>query len=84
MTCGDRNLHPEMEAAAGLLDFFTSIRTSLNILVMGDSVGIQLSETLEQAMGADPCARKVIKYTLGLHEGLHVYAPIQGGGVVAG
>ena len=46
------NLHPEMEAAAGILDFSTSIRTTLKILLMGDSVGIQLSQTLEEAMGA--------------------------------
>ena len=50
--CRDRNLHPEMEAAAGILDFSTSIRTTLKILLMGDSVGIQLSQTLEEAMGA--------------------------------
>ena len=91
MICGDRNLHPEMEAAAGILDFSTSIRTTLKILLMGDSVGIQLSQTLEEAMGADPCARKVIRYSwwgkagsASPNEGLHVSAPIQGGGVMAG
>jgi hypothetical protein len=88
MSCGGRPLHPEMEAATGVLDFFTSIRTNLKILLMGDSVGIQLSQTLEDAMGADPCARKVLRYSWGKgsarQEGLHVSAPIQGGGAIAG
>jgi hypothetical protein len=88
LTCRGRFLHPEMEAATGVLDFSTSIRTNLKILLMGDSVGIQFSQTLEMAMGADPCARKVLRYTSGKegfgHEGLHVSAPIQGGGTIAG
>jgi hypothetical protein len=66
----------------------TSIRTNLKILLMGDSVGIQLSQTLEDAMGADPCARRVLRYSWGNegsgHEGLHVSAPIQGSGAIAG
>jgi hypothetical protein len=78
-----------MEAATGVLDFSTSIRTNLKILLMGDSVGIQFSQTLEMAMGADPCARKVLGYSWGRkegagHEGLHVSTPIEGGGTIAG
>jgi hypothetical protein len=88
LNCMGRSLHPEMEAATGVLDFSTSIRTNLKILLMGDSVGIQFSQTLEMAMGADPCARKVLRYTSGKeglgHEGLHVSSPIQGGGTIAG
>jgi hypothetical protein len=88
MICMGRPLHPEMEAATGVLDFSTSIRTNLKILLMGDLVGIQFSQTLEMAMGADPCARKVLRYSWGKeglgHEGLQASSPIQGSGTIAG
>jgi hypothetical protein len=56
----------------------------LKILVMGDSVGIQISQTLEEMLGGKPENRKVYRYTRPEIEGLHVSAPIHGGGAIAG
>jgi hypothetical protein len=81
---GRVGLPAEMENATGFLDFTTSVTTDLNILFMGDSVSIQYSQGFEEAAGALHAHRGVIRYSWGLHEGLHVSAPVRGGGVVAG
>jgi hypothetical protein len=72
-----------------VLDFTTKIETDLNVLFMGDSVGIQFSQSFEKAVGGYD--RKVLRETasyelegLEVHmEGLHV-APTMGGGWVVG
>jgi hypothetical protein len=79
-----RQMHPSMKNTPGVLDFTTFLSTDLKILVMGDSVGMQVSQTLEEVLGANPKHRKVYRYSGGDREGLHVSAPIHGGGVVAG
>jgi hypothetical protein len=77
-----------MNNTPGVLDFTTFLSTSLKILVMGDSVAMQISQSLEEMLGADdnPAEnhRKVYRYTTGVREGVHISAPIRGGGVVAG
>jgi hypothetical protein len=67
-----------------LMHYLTTISTDLKILVMGDSVGIQLSQGLEEATGASSDDRSVLRYSWARHEGIHVSAPVHGGGVVAG
>jgi hypothetical protein len=81
-----RHVHPSMNSARGVLDFTTLLSTDLKILVMGDSVAMQISQTLEEMLGGTNPEnhRKVYRYTLGEREGLHVSAPIRGGGVIAG
>jgi hypothetical protein len=106
------------------LNFSTTIETDLKILLMGDSIGIEFSQTLEEAATTTTMSmmtggggggggerrldkdenddddddnnnsqqqqqqqhapRQVLKYSWSTHEGLHVTAPVNGGGVVAG
>jgi hypothetical protein len=66
------------------LDFQTLISTPLKVLLMGDSVGIQFSQFLQDTAGASHNNRKVLRYTWGNHEGLHIASPIRGGGAIAG
>jgi hypothetical protein len=73
----------------GVFDFVPLIETDLNILFMGDSVGIQFSQAFEGAVGG--YNRSVIRETsfyelegYDVHlEGLHS-APTTGGGWIAG
>jgi hypothetical protein len=81
---GRVGLPAEMKNATGVLDFTTSVTTDLKILFMGDSVSIQYSQGFEEAAGALHEHRAVLRYSWGTHEGLHVSAPVRGGGVVAG
>ena len=65
-------------------EFHTIFKTSLNILVMGDSVAVQFGSWLQTAGGA---TNKTVLATLnwrkwGLADGLAV-APVEGGGSVA-
>lgn len=68
----------------GVLDFDTQLTTSLKIIVLGDSVGIQFSQALQEAAGAQMQNRHVIKYSWRNHEGVHLAQPVRGGGAVAG
>ena len=79
-----RVMAPEMKEAKGVLDFTTFLSTDLKILVMGDSVGMQLSQSLEELMGGSESSRTVYRYSWGDTEGLHISAPTKGGGVLAG
>lgn len=69
---------------SGAFDFQVEISTSQRILYMGDSVGIQFSQSLQDATGAKPQDRKVLRFSWGNHEGIHIASPIRGGGAVAG
>lgn len=68
----------------GNTDFQVKISTSLKIIIIGDSVGIQFSQALQEATGAHPTDRHVIKYSWRKHEGVHLASPVLGGGAVAG
>lgn len=68
----------------GVLDFDAQITTSLKIIVLGDSVGIQFSQALQEAAGAQVQNRHVVKYSWRNHEGVHLAQPVRGGGAVAG
>lgn len=70
--------------APGVLDFQTQITSSLKIMVVGDSVGIQLSQALQESMGAEIQDRHVVKYAWRKHEGVHLAMPVRGGGAAAG
>jgi hypothetical protein len=65
-----------------ILNVSTYFQTNLKILVLGDSVGIQFTQVLQEAAGANEVI--MLKYAWGLHEKVSIAAPIQGGGVVAG
>lgn len=82
----------------GVFDFTVQISTSYKILYMGDSVGIQFSQSLQEVSSASTTMttntagsttsdsnRKVLRYSWGnLHEGIHIANPIRGGGAIAG
>jgi hypothetical protein len=51
---------------------------------MGDSVGIQISQTMEEMLGGKPENRKVYRHCCDDKESLHISAPTHGGGVIAG
>jgi hypothetical protein len=70
--------------SAGVLDFTTTIATDLKIIVIGDSVGLQYSQGMEEVCEATAENRQVLRYSWGEHEGIHVSAPVSGGGVIAG
>jgi RES domain-containing protein len=67
-----------------LLKLTTSIQTNLKLIVLGDSVGTQFFQLLEEAMGATWDDVTLYKFAWGAHESVSIAAPIQGGGVVAG
>jgi len=81
---GPRKAVSSAFTAPGVLDFQTQITSSLKILVLGDSVGMQLSQALQESMGADIQDRHVVKYAWRKHEGVHLAMPVRGGGAAAG
>jgi hypothetical protein len=68
----------------GNVDFHAQISTSLKILIIGDSVGIQFSQALQEATGAHPDHRHVVYHSWRKHEGVHIASPVRGGGAAAG
>ena len=68
--------------APGVMDFHTSVETNLNILYVGDSVGTQFAQILQEA--THPIKRQTIRYSYCcIHETSHM-AVTPGGGTVAG
>lgn len=65
----------------GVTDFRTRVKTNLNILYMGDSVGTQFVQSFQDAAGAKHT--QTIRYAWGLHKLSHI-ARVEGGGKVAG
>jgi hypothetical protein len=59
------------------------IQTNLNIVFVGDSVGIQLSQALQEATSVPHSRRKVLHYSWREHEGVH-FGTTSDGGSVAG
>ena len=68
----------------GVLDFHVQITTSLKILIVGDSVGIQFAQALQEATGALSENRHVVYHSWRQHEGVTVASPVRGGGAAAG
>mmetsp|Transcript_17068 Transcript_17068/g.20842 ORF Transcript_17068/g.20842 Transcript_17068/m.20842 type:complete len:548 (+) Transcript_17068:64-1707(+) len=69
---------------SGVADFNIQLTTSLKILLMGDSVGVQYTQALQQAAEVLPHNRIVQKYSWGEHEGISLALPVKGGGAIAG
>jgi hypothetical protein len=82
-----------------LLDFTVRVSTNLKILFLGDSVSVMTAQmfqeqcavsgmttttTTNDGLPPPPQDRTVLRYSWGTTEGLHVAAPVAGGGVVAG
>ena len=68
-----------------IFDFQAQISTSQKILFIGDSVGIQFSQSLQEAAGVlNSLGRKILRYSWGDHEGIHLAHSVRGGGVIAG
>jgi hypothetical protein len=65
----------------GVTDFRTRVQTNLNILYIGDSVGMQFAQSFQDAAGAKSV--QTIRYAWGPHKLSHI-ARVEGGGVVAG
>mmetsp|Transcript_3185 Transcript_3185/g.4904 ORF Transcript_3185/g.4904 Transcript_3185/m.4904 type:complete len:542 (-) Transcript_3185:80-1705(-) len=83
LSCHDESgFLPEPFQAPGLLDFSTLIDTNLNILYVGDSVGVQFTQILQEA--THPIKRETIRYAWKApHENSHI-ALTPSGGTVAG
>ena len=83
LSCHDESgLLPEPFQAPGLLDFSTLIDTNLNILYVGDSVGVQFAQILQEA--THPIKRETIRYAWKApFESSHI-ALTPSGGTVAG
>ena len=73
---------PLLEGLQPLLNFTTTIRTHLNLLVMGDSVGIQFGQLLEEALGAKESSRTLIHEAWVGHDGVTI-SSTAGGGALA-
>jgi hypothetical protein len=68
---------------AGVLGVTTTLETNLKILSLGDSVGMQFHQLLEEAAGALWQNRQRYQFAWGGHESTSVAAPVDGGGVLA-
>lgn len=78
-----RGLPPELQSR-GILDFVTTVSTSLKIMFMGDSVAIEFAQGFEECAGALLNHRSVLRGAWGKgHETMAISAPVRGGGVVA-
>jgi hypothetical protein len=73
---------PLAQPLADILKFTTTVETNMNILMLGDSVGMQFHQLLEEAAGATWDHRNLFKFAWGAHESVSIAAPIQGGGVL--
>jgi len=67
-----------------ILDFTTTISTDLKILIIGDSVGVQLAQAFDEMVGGKELeSRTVVWEAWRGHDGGTVVAPTRGGGVSA-
>jgi hypothetical protein len=73
-------LPPEL-LGPDIFDFLPEIATDLKLVVMGDSIGMQISQTLEEMVGTTGENRIIVQ--AGLHNALVISVPIRGGGVLA-
>jgi hypothetical protein len=64
----------------GVVDFLTEVSTDLRIAVVGDSVGMQVAQAFEEALGSDVRHRTVYEQTH--RENLVVSYPVRGGGAI--
>ena len=95
LTCDvspDRIAFPPILYKPSLFDFTTSISTNLNLLFMGDSVGVQFAQGMDEALGVNATMelkeqkpliqeeRQVLKYEWGNHEAITISKPSKGGG----
>eukprot|EP00804_Cyclotella_cryptica_P001740 CCRYP_009092-RA/>CCRYP_009092-RA protein AED:0.09 eAED:0.09 QI:75/0.5/1/1/0.5/0.33/3/209/498 len=70
--------------AGRVLDFTTTISTSLKFLSIGDSVTIQLSESLDEIVGGDELkSRSILWEAWNGHDGGTIVWPTYGGGAAA-
>jgi hypothetical protein len=73
-------LAPPLERILGTA--ITTVRTNLKIIMVGDSVGMQFHQLLEEAAGATWNHRTLYQFAWGAHESVSVAAPVEGGGVL--
>lgn len=82
-------LPPSLSIAGGVgrvLDFTTTISTSLKILHVGDSVTMQMAETLDEMMGGHELDSRKVLWDAGFGgaNGGTIVAPTRGGGMNGG
>lgn len=73
---------PLSQPFVDVLNMSTYFQTNLRILTLGDSVGIQFHQLMEEAAGATWNDRKLYTFAWGAHESVSISAPVQGGGVL--
>ena len=67
-----------------VLDFTTTISTDLKILIIGDSVGVQLAQAFDEMVGGKELESRTVAWEAWRgHDGGTVVAPTRGGGVSA-
>ena len=67
-----------------ILDFTTTISTDLKILIIGDSVGVQLAQAFDEMVGGKELESRTVAWEAWRgHDGGTVVAPTSGGGVSA-
>lgn len=65
------------------LEVTATVATNLKIISVGDSVGMQFHQVLEEAAGITHDIRRVYHNAWGEHESVSVSCPTRGGGVLA-
>ena len=83
LTSDRQSFDTNLTRKKGVLDFTTTIDTSLKIIVMGDSTGVQLGQGLQESAGSNASERDVLRFTSGRHEGIALSTSIRGGGAIA-
>lgn len=78
---GVRTFHPYLHERSGMLDFHTHIKTNLNMLYIGSSIGKQFFEALQSAtISYDENSTEVIRHSWGeYHENTFISQTPDGG-----
>lgn len=81
--CQPNSRQPLPDAMRHLLNYTTTVSTNLQILFMGDSVGLQFSQAFDEGVGASAETRALLRQYAKQMEGLTIAGPVRGGGLVA-
>lgn len=80
---GNDELRRRSSRSGRVLDFTISISTNLKLLLIGDSVMVQLSQAFDELIGMNDIYRKTVWEAWNGHDGGTIVAPTRGGGVSA-
>lgn len=75
---------PLPDALKQAFNYTTTVSTDLNILFMGDSVGLQFAQAFDEVAGVTAENRERLREYNYKMEGLTIAGPLRGGGIAAG